>query len=191
MSSTLRGYDRHKSDYYITPIETIVEFLNEFLKVEPTFFSIGPILDPCAGGDQKNKMSYPEALKKVGFSEQEIFTVDIREDSQAEIIEDFLLLPSGDFGVIITNPPFNLALDIINKAINDVKEKGFVIMLLRLNFFGSKERQKFFKQYMPKYCFVHYKRISFTPDKKRDSIEYAHFVWQKGMNPNFTLLKVI
>lgn len=26
MSSTNRGYDRHKSDYYVTPIESIVSF---------------------------------------------------------------------------------------------------------------------------------------------------------------------
>ena len=32
---------------------------------------------------------------------------------------------------------------------------------------------------MPKYIFVHHQRMSFTEDKKTDSIEYAHFVWQK------------
>ena len=44
---------------------------------------------------------------------------------------------------------------------------------------------------MPKYCFVHHRRISFTDDRKTDSIEYAHFVWQKGYNEQFTQLKVI
>jgi hypothetical protein len=34
MSSTNRGYDRHKSDYYITPLEPIKEFLIEFEKDE-------------------------------------------------------------------------------------------------------------------------------------------------------------
>jgi hypothetical protein len=47
MSSTLRGYDRHKSDYYVTPIKQIVKFLNEFQKIEKIN---GVILDPCAGG---------------------------------------------------------------------------------------------------------------------------------------------
>ncbi|HBF3986180.1 TPA: hypothetical protein KOD80_004273 [Clostridioides difficile] len=44
---------------------------------------------------------------------------------------------------------------------------------------------------MPKYIFVHNRRMSFTDDGKTDSIEYAHFVWQKGYNPKFSQLKVL
>ena len=64
-------------------------------------------------------------------------------------------------------------------------------MLLRLNYFGGKVRKELWEKQMPKYCFVHHKRISFTDDRKTDSIEYAHFVWQKGHNEQFTQLKVI
>jgi hypothetical protein len=58
-------------------------------------------------------------------------------------------------------------------------------MLLRLNFFGTKIRKPFFTENMPKYCFIHHKRISFT-NGGSDSIEYAHFVWQKGHKTNYT-----
>ena len=34
MSSTNRGHNRHKSDYYVTPQDQIELFLNEFLKIE-------------------------------------------------------------------------------------------------------------------------------------------------------------
>ena len=37
MSSTARGYDRHASDYYITPVPKILDFLNEFSKYEQVF----------------------------------------------------------------------------------------------------------------------------------------------------------
>lgn len=37
MSSTARGYNRHASDYYITPVSKILEFLNEFNKYEQVF----------------------------------------------------------------------------------------------------------------------------------------------------------
>ena len=67
----------------------------------------------------------------------------------------------------------------------DVADGGYVAMLLRLNFWGSKARQDFFKNNMPKYCYIHPRRMSFTEDGKTDSIEYAHFVWQKGNNPTF------
>jgi hypothetical protein len=144
------------------------------------------ILDPCAGGDAQHPMSYPAALKVP------VKTMDIREDSLAEIKGNYLTTDL-DYApdLIITNPPFNIAIDIIRKALLDVRDGGFVIMLLRLNFFGGQLRKKFWEQYMPKYCYVHHKRMSFTDNGATDSIEYAHFVWQKGYDPEFTKTKVI
>lgn len=131
--------------------------------------------------------------------------MDIRQDSRAEIKADYLSTSLNyNPDIIITNPPFNIALDIIKRALQDVKAGGYVIMLLRLNFFGSKDRKDFFDNFMPKYCYVHHKRISFIPkhvnDQRKkeglktltaDSIEYAHFVWRKEEKVEFTKLKVI
>lgn len=191
MSSTNRSNsrDNHIADYYVTPIDKISDFLEEFEKVENVDKDI-QILDCCAGGDEKHPMSYPEALNKKGFIN--ISTLDIREDSLSETKGDYLHMDyTNKMDMIITNPPFSLALDIINKSLDDVKDGGFVIMLLRLNYFGGKVRKELWEKQMPKYCFVHHKRISFTDDRKTDSIEYAHFVWQKGHNEQFTQLKVI
>lgn len=190
MSSTLRGYERHKSDYYITPVDKITDFLTEFKKHEPSAFE-GKILDPCAGGDENHHMSYPVALENMGWSAS---TIDIREDSLAGIKGDYLEfeLLGGYPKVIITNPPFDIAESIIRKSLDDVQGGGFVIMLLRLNFFGSIQRQKLWEDIgLPKYTFVHHRRMSFTDNGKTDSIEYAHFVWQKGINPKFSQIKVI
>ncbi|MCC0783534.1 hypothetical protein IR152_10655 [Clostridioides sp. ES-S-0108-01] len=194
ISSTNRSdaRDFHVSDYYRTPIPKIKEFLNEFSKYENILNLKIRILDPCAGGDNTNSMSYPTAIQD--FLNQDILidTIDIRDDSRANLKQDYLeFRPKEKYDVIITNPPFNLSLDIINKALNDVKEDGFVIMLLRLNYLGGKVRQELWRNNMPKYIFVHNKRMSFTDDGKTDSIEYAHFVWQKGYNPNFSRLKVL
>ena len=62
MSSTNRGYDRHKSDYYVTPVEQIKLFIEKFMDKEDIDDDI-MILDPCAGGDEVNKMSYPSAME--------------------------------------------------------------------------------------------------------------------------------
>ncbi|HBF7929072.1 TPA: class I SAM-dependent methyltransferase [Clostridioides difficile] len=194
ISSTNRSNARdfHVSDYYRTPIPKIKEFLNEFNKHENIFNSKIRILDPCSGGDNTNPMSYPTAIQEFSNQEIAIDTVDIRYDSRANLKKDYLEFHSNEkYDVIITNPPFSVSLDIINKALNDVKEDGFVIMLLRLNYLGGKIRQELWKNNMPKYIFVHNRRMSFTDDKKTDSIEYAHFVWQKGYNPNFSKLKVL
>ena len=150
------------------------------------------ILDPCAGGDIQYPMSYPRALMQTGVSKNIITTIDIREDSLAGIKGNYLNIECpGDFQVIITNPPFNIATDILEKALGDVKDNGFVILLLRLNFLGGKLRKHLWEDHMPKYIFVHNRRISFTADGKTDSIEYAHFVWQKGYNPDCSMLKVL
>ena len=194
MSSTNRSRlrDDHIADYYTTPVETIQQFLQVFNEVESIFQDEDiAILDPCAGGDIKNPMSYPEALTREGVDPLNIFTVDIREDSLAEIKGDFLTLDQGEFDVIISNPPFKLALEFIEHSLQQTIEGGFVIMLLRLNFFETKTRKPFFERHMPKYAFVHHKRMSFTEDGKTDSVAYMHCVWQKGNYPDYTELRII
>lgn len=179
MSSTNRGYNRHRNDYYITPINEIVKFLNK----SSEYIQYNNILDPCAGGDNSHPMSYPEAFKKIGINN--IKTIDIRQDSKADTIDNFLEL--NDLGyrpdIIISNPPFDLAMEFIEHSLELANDNGFVIFLLRLNFLGSKKRNKFLSNNMPSMIFVHSRRMSFTDSSSTDSIEYAHFVWQKGINP--------
>lgn len=222
ISSTNRSNarDLHIADYYVTPVSDVELFLKEFDKRIKLDWNKIKILDCCAGGnneirDEKgvkeiyHPMSYPTAIHNV-FGECNINTIDIRKDSLAEMKEDYLKKDMKSFApqVIITNPSFNCALLIIEKAIDDVAENGYVIMLLRLNFFGSKERRPFFDKYMPEWCFVHHKRIGFTDRKdengyvvfdkngsvKRgstDSIEYMHAVWRKGYKPEYTKLAIL
>lgn len=109
----------------------------------------------------------------------------------------------------LTHPPFAIATDIIEKALQDVDDDGYVIMLLRLNFFGSQSREWFFEKYMPEWAFVHHIRIGFTDKKDKDgytifdkdgvpkrgstdSIEYMHAVWHKSnLKPEYTKLVLI
>lgn len=196
ISSTNRSNAResHKADYYVTPIDKIMEFLDEFNKLNKVLKNNGiKILDCCAGGDEVNPMSYPEALNQFGVDKNSISTIDIREDSLADTVGDFINMEieKGKYDVIITNPPFNLAREIIEKALEVVKDDGYVIMLLRLNYYGGQLRKDMWDNQMPEYSFVHNRRISFTPDGKTDSIEYQHCVWRKGYYPEFTKLKVI
>lgn len=191
MSSTNRSSarDTHIADYYVTPIKSITDFLLHFHADYGTLGDI--ILDPCAGGDEKNPMSYPSALQLANYPV--INTMDIREDSLADYRGiDYLKTPL-DYqpDCIITNPPFNLALDIIKKALVDVKDDGYVIMLLRLNFFGSKGRKPFWEENMPMACYVHSTRMKFLNTNSTDSIEYMHCVWKKGQHFETTALRII
>lgn len=221
MSSTNRSEIRnfHVSDYYITPIDEIKKFLHIFLEDTEISFKNKYIIDCCAGGNKiiKNSegkiieiahdMSYPKAIEEV-FNET-VETYDIRNDSLAMHKCNYLeVILDKKPDIIITNPPFKLAKEIITKSLSDIKDHGVVIMLLRLNYFGSQQRKEFWKNNMPKYCYVHSQRMSFIEKKDEngcvifkkdgtpckagtDSIEYAHYVWVKGENPQYCNLKII
>lgn len=177
MSSTNRGADRHISDYYVTPVNEIKKFWEEFKK-HNDIIDIDYVLDPSSGGGKGHLMSYPEALKDEEF---DITTLDIREDSLSTLKGDYLETKfDKPFDMIITNPPFAWALEFVQKALDEVEDGGYVIMLLRLNFLGSRTRNEWLRNNMPYEIYVHGKRMSFTDDGKTDSIEYAHFVWKKG-----------
>jgi hypothetical protein len=198
MSSTNRtnAKDRHIADYYVTPQSSIREFLEAFNEDFPRCILDEPItiLDPCAGGDKKHEMSYPAAIEKYsGWKFSGIETVDVRNDSRATLKEDFLFKNFGSqrYDMAITNPPFNIALDVIQKCLTLVNGGGWVIMLLRLNFFGSQERSAWFKNCMPTVCYVHSKRLKFTDDGGTDSIEYVHMCWKVGEHPKFTSLRIL
>lgn len=183
MSSTNRNTTRNANDYYITPQDHIKLFWSNWLSNHKDFNTMDvQVLDPSAGGDEKYDMSYPTVLQP--SIQDNIYTMDIREDSKALHIGNYLtsqLMWKPD--LIITNPPFNLAMEFINKAIKDITDDGYVIMLLRLNFLGSLKRWGFLQHNMPTEIYVHSKRMSFDPtSSKTDSIEYAHFVWRKS-NP--------
>lgn len=198
MSSTNRTNARnsHISDYYVTPIKDIDAFLSELDKVVDVN-KHRLILDPAAGGfvsdtgQIKDYMSYPTALYNHYGSDIKVETVDIRNNSLAAYKADYLKLKiSVQPDIIITNPPFALALEFIQKALEDVADDGYVIMLLRLNFLESKQRKTFFDKYMPKYIFVYHNRLSFT-NKGTDSVAYCHMVWHKQDYPQFAQIKIV
>ncbi len=199
MSSTNRGGERAASDYYVTPIPAIELFLGEWAKDNQLLNEIGSILDPCAGGtrnaqgDITTPMSYPEALHKCGlFPDCQLSTLDIRPDSAAVRIGDYLNTPlMGTVpDLIISNPPFALASEFIEKALQDVKPGGWVVMLLRLNFFESQGRKAFMQSNPPCRAYVHAERMSFTGGKT-DSVAYMHAVWRSGYRATETKLRVI
>lgn len=182
------------SDYHVTPEDSIQSFLEAF-NVD---FSSLRILDPCAGGildegEVSVEMPYPTVLKAMYGDDIDIDTLDIRTDSLAKIKEDyFAYAPEEKYDVVISTPPADLAIHFIKKGLQDVKVGGYVIMMVRLNFFGSAKRKPFFEKFMPVYTFVHHNRIAFYKGKSADKMEHMHLVFQKGKeSTEFTQLKVI
>jgi len=204
MSSTNRTKNEKalSADYYATSLQAIRDFVvaarndaRGYVECpEDAVIDVGlseyqanhsKVLDPCAGGSESGlasiPMSYPTVLKEFGLND--IDTLDIRQDSLASTKGDYLKTDcKGKYDLIITNPPFQFALEIIEKALDDVRDGGHVIMLQRVNFLGSQKRKGFFDRNMPKAVYVHSNRIKFFHPEigtGTDSIEYAHFCWDK------------
>jgi hypothetical protein len=194
MSATNRGAVRNEKDYYVTPPQTVRDFLTAFLDKEPDLMLPDLYtLDPCAGGGPEEAMTYPLVLREFGVDKKDILTVDIRPDSRANIKADYLTLqlPDRPIDFICSNIPFSLAVEFITKALSDVRDGGYVAFLSRLNLFGAQKRLPFWQANMPKYTFVHTTRPGFRKTSGTDATEYSHFVWQKGLNRDYTQLYTI
>lgn len=80
--------------------------------------------------------------------------------------------------LIITNPPFSLALQFLKKSLKEAKT---VCYLQRLNWLGSQERKDFWNANPPDKIFVLSKRPQFMKEMGlkagSDSTEYAWFIW--------------
>lgn len=176
MSSTNRGHNRQGNDFYGTPAYTIQSLLD--------VHEIGyPVLEPCAGN-----LAIVRALG--GCDEHVIYTNDINPDAPTQTHQDYRTLtiyPHHWIETIVTNPPFNIAQEIIEKALVDVVDGGEVIMLLRLNFLGSQKRKAFWDSAPLKHIYILSKRPSFTKDGKTDSIEYMWAVFERGYTGKATI----
>ena len=173
MSSTGRGTIRKVNDHYDTPSHTIRSLLNIY-RIRY------PVLEPCAGNLAIVNMLNPDV--------ETVYSIDIDDQSPAKMHCDYLKYQIGlSVNTIITNPPFNLAQEIIEKALKDVAEGGEVIMLLRLNFLGSQKRKPFWDSAPLKHIYVLSKRPSFTKDGKTDSIEYMWCVFERGYTGEATI----
>lgn len=185
MSSTNRGAKRRTNDDYPTPgwvTRAILPYLSLW----------GRILEPACG-----EGAIVRELLAAGASDMLAF------DLHRSLAEDLLASAGGwtggppavdffDSGVpaphdlIITNPPYRLALEFVQRAIELRAQGGTVCMLLRLNFLGSQKRAPWMRENMPQ-IYILPKRPSFT-GKGTDSCEYAWMVWRDGVQPGAPVL---
>ena len=167
MSATNRGAVRNKNDLYETPLYAI-----DLIKQEIDWNKVDVFLEPCYGSGAIWREIH--VMKK--FCWEINFGLDYLKDGH----NGFVLHHGYDVGLIITNPPFSLAEEFIDRSLDDIMSLfgGLtVIMLLRINFLGSQKRRKWWQGKEPTHLFVLSKRPSFNGDGKTDATEYAWFCW--------------
>ena len=178
-SNSVRG--RESNDYYATPP------IATRLLLEQLSLGNDTILEPSAGEGHIVKV-----LKEY-YPNNEITANDLiwRNSRIGESVTggiDFLKWQSDrKFDTIITNPPFKLAQQFVEKSLTLANH--YVIIFAKLAFLETVERKKLFDDTPLKYVYVHSRRVSpwrngneFDEKGKpwASPMAFAWFVWEIG-----------
>lgn len=225
MSSTNRGAERQPDDWYETQPATIRAILPHILHPNTK-----RVVEPCAG-----RGAIMVALRDHprGETALELDITGIEIDADRGTIArcrgfEVTLGDAGDVSnwpaervdLAISNPPFFLAMEILEVAL---KRATTVAMLLRLNWLGSQDRAPFHRA-NPSDVYILQRRPSFAASLKcgakqctwkktqpledarpkicptcgdkvkvttSDSCEYAWFVWGPGRGNRWSILDVV
>lgn len=157
---------RNKSDFYPTPPEC-TQALIDFLGLPKNMV----IWEPACGKGDMAKVFQDEGFK--------VICTDINQYGFEDETLDFLTCKTKECDWIITNPPFSLSEEFIEKCISI--KKPFA-MLLKSQYWHSKKRLKLFEKLPPKYVLPLTWRPDFEFGKRGGSptMECIWTVWIPG-----------
>lgn len=166
--------ERAELDYYATDPEAVKKLLG----VEG--FS-RYILEPACGGCHISKVLIENG--------HDVVSTDIvhRGSEYQTAVSDFLAYnpKPRNHRDIITNPPYNKAMEFAEHALAISMETVKVAMFLKLTFLEGGKRKALFDKYPPRKIYVFRNRIDCwkngeKPSKPAKAVCYAWFVWEKG-----------
>lgn len=179
LAGTSATRERANYDYYATPYQATEMLLDEVK------FS-GNFLEPCVGGGH-----IVDVIKRY-YPDECVYGVDIVDRGYPNtLVADFLKhdFLGQKFDNVVTNPPFSLAQEFLEKSVEVVNDGGKIAMFLKIQFLEGAKRRETFKKYPPKYIYVFVKRQApwnngSPVDEKGKSWSstmcFAWFVWEKG-----------
>lgn len=173
-------HERQQEDYYAThPIAG--EWLLELEQFNHDIWE-------CACGERHLSKVFEGASYNVRSS-------DIADRCGNEVF-DFLSEENTSWhGDIITNPPYKLAVEFINKALSIIPNGYKVAMFLKVQFLEGKSRKELFENYPPHVVYVSSSRIMCAKNGDFQALQqgggsavaYAWFVWKKGYKGETTI----
>lgn len=179
LAGTSTTRERANYDYYATPYQATEMLLDEVK------FS-GNFLEPCVGGGH-----IVDVIKRY-YPDECVYGVDIVDRGYPNtLVADFLKhdFLGQKFDNVVTNPPFSLAQEFLEKCMEVVNDGGKIAMFLKIQFLEGAKRREMFKKYPPKYIYVFVKRQApwnngSPVDEKgkpwSSTMCFAWFVWEKG-----------
>lgn len=179
LAGTSTTRERANYDYYATPYQSTEMLLDEVK------FS-GNFLEPCVGGGH-----IVDVIKRY-YPDECVYGVDIVDRGYPNtLVADFLThdFLGQKFDNVVTNPPYSLAQEFLEKSTEVVNDGGKIAMFLKIQFLEGAKRREMFKKYPPKYIYVFVKRQApwnngSPVDEKgkpwSSTMCFAWFVWEKG-----------
>ena len=186
------GHERDSRDFYGTP-----DWATRAILPHLSALGCDLVVDPCCGAgailDVVGK-EWPD-VACVGLELDDVLAAEARTRGHQVHRRDALDAPSwGKWArwkhpLVLTNPPYKLAIDFVQRAIDEMFDAGgAIVMLLRLNWLASQKRAKWMRQFTPS---VHVlpRRPPFTGDGKTDATDYGWMIWQRGRAPTVSILE--
>lgn len=171
--------ERDENDFYATHPDAVKDFLKA-LEEYNDGLTCNKVLEPCAGNGHIS-----EVFKEKGY---EVLSWDlVQREYPLDRLGDFLTYdgPQVDADVV-TNPPFKLALEFVNKALDVVMDGRRVCMLMKVQFLeGMKRWKRLYSKNCMKYVYVNSRRQHTAMGGEFDKLEsktqcYCWFVFEKG-----------
>ena len=168
--------ERQAEDYYATdPIAA--EFLLEEL-------DISNILEPSCGEGHLAKVFEDDGIK--------VTSSDLIDRGYGKGGIDFLKDYNEWDGDIVTNPPYKIAKEFVEHALDIIPDGRYVVMFLKIQFLESKGRKQFFLDNPPLKILVSSSRINCAKNGdfhkyKSSAVCYAWYIWQKGYEGSTTI----
>lgn len=169
--------ERADADYYATPPSAVEGLLQQ----EKFSFQVW---EPACG-----ELAISNVLKDNGYA---VRSSDLYLRGHNEIEQlDFLTCNEKWGGDIVTNPPYSLAKEFVEKSLDVVEDGAKIAMLLRIQFLETKKRYPLFKVAPPIRIHVFVSRVNCgkngIADNKQSALCYAWFVWEKGFQGHPTI----
>lgn len=183
----IEGHERDEDDYYATRPELaklICQTLkNDFIAAPQTILEPSLVLEPgCGSGSWLPgiRETWPKAeilgIERnpdlANYSRARGFTVE-----QRDILEGGL----GRYDLIVGNPPYKYADEIIPMLISCLNPGGVLTFLLRMNYLEGQERyESLWKLFPLAAMYPLPARPGFTPNGATDGTGYAVMCWKQG-----------
>ena len=183
---------RVDNDFYATDPAAVEQLFKALRMYDNDFTDFSPFsfMEPCVGnGNIANA-----TLNYFNFSlhrpESVNTFVDIVDRGYTEtIVQDFMTFkPERKYQLIVTNPPYSIALDFVKKCLEHLEHRGYLAMFLKIQFWEGEKRKQFLLDNPPAFCFPFSKRMptwnngqQWDENGKRWATTMCHawFVWKK------------